>query len=230
MSPKRIALTIIGALVLGFIVFNFENWLEGHGWNNIFTDFEQTVKKMDFSLTGIWDAINAFMISDFAIGLLIGGLIFTFWDPIARYGKSLFGVGQSGQVEAETALVYEQRMAGKEGRVSRESEEKKLQRKAQIAVDDLKAEAVAYRNELIPALENYGHDAEWGKLKDWNDRVLQKLDEAGVPVSARSRVRTLNLFQAVYHDEEGKDGRQSKLESIWNEKINRLQKIIDNFD
>ena len=46
MSPKRIALTVIGTLVLGFIVFNFENWLEGHGWNNIFTDFEQMVKRM----------------------------------------------------------------------------------------------------------------------------------------------------------------------------------------
>ena len=118
----------------------------------------------------------------------------------------------------------------KEGRVSRESEEKKLRRKVQIAVDDMRAEAVACRNELIPALKDYDHDVELAKLKDWNKRVLEKLDEAGVPVGARSHVRTLNFYQAVYHDDEGKDGRQSKLESIWTEKINRLQKIIDGFD
>lgn len=93
MSIRRIVAAVLSLLVAGFVVFNFENWLEGHGWNDLFTDIEKSVTVMDpaFSPPEILNSINAFMISDFAVGFAIGALIFAFWDPVSRYSMNLVG-------------------------------------------------------------------------------------------------------------------------------------------
>lgn len=72
MSIKRIVAGVLGALVIGFVILNFEGWLAYHSLDNLFTDFETKVREMDFSLTWaeIGSAINRFMISDFAMAWL----------------------------------------------------------------------------------------------------------------------------------------------------------------
>ena len=98
------------------------------------------------------------------------------------------------------------------------------------ALDDLYAEGVAGRNRLIPPIADYDDEAERAALTEWSERVLLRLRDAGVGVSSRSNFRTLNKFDPEFHAIVGKKNSQSHVESMWNEKLNRLQVILAKFD
>ncbi len=229
MSTKRIIIAVFGALVLGFIGFNFENWLAGHGWNDLITDFEKEVKQVEWSWSAIWNGVNAFMISDFAIGLAIGGLVFAFWDPVARYGESLLGLSSSTPAN-ETELLRQQRLAKKEDRVGRELDEQQKVEAARHKLDDLFAEGVKLRNRLIPAIENYDNNNARSEMRRWSNKVVRTMTDAKVKLGARSRFRTFNRFDPEYTEAEGKSPAQHTVEAIYNEKLERLRAAIDSFD
>ena len=89
MSVKATAATLITALVLGFIIFNFENWLEWKGLDSVFIDAEKSVAGADWS---VWAVIVAFMTSSFMTGFAIAALIFGFWDIAVRATKRMLGI------------------------------------------------------------------------------------------------------------------------------------------
>jgi hypothetical protein len=64
-------------------------------------------------------------------------------------------------------------------------------------------------------------------LHKWQDRVLEKLDEAGVSVPIMSRFKTFHRFKPEF---QGKSEQQELLESIWDAKLKRLRVIMDSFD
>jgi hypothetical protein len=94
-------------------------------------------------------------------------------------------------------------------------------------LDDLYAEGVNHRNLLIPSVPGFDWGGHHDVLKEWDDRVLAHLDSDHVPVGSLSSFRTLNRFNPVYVEAPGKSDSQCKMESIWTEKLRRLQAIID---
>jgi hypothetical protein len=98
-------------------------------------------------------------------------------------------------------------------------------------LDDLHAEGVHHRNTLLPTLEKFtfatGVKEEQDIFDKWNKRALDVLDNDIITVKERSYFRTLDYFQPVYHEAEGKGPQQYRLEAIWNEKLNRLRNIIN---
>jgi hypothetical protein len=109
------------------------------------------------------------------------------------------------------------------------SDDPKAKRELQKSLDNLFKEGTLHLNRLIPAIENYDDKAERAILHEWQDRVLQKLDEAGVRVAVMSRFETFWKFDAEFHMPEGKSGQQGLLEGIWNEKLRQLRAIMDSF-
>lgn len=93
-------------------------------------------------------------------------------------------------------------------------------------LDDLYAEGVGERNQLIPTIDRFNAVAAREKLVEWSDRVLAKCDDQYVAMREKSAFRTLNLFEAKFHDSAGKSDAQKQLEAMWTEKLNRLQVII----
>jgi len=98
------------------------------------------------------------------------------------------------------------------------------------ALDDLYAEGVGSRNRLVPPISDYDDQIERANLDQWGDRVLQRLRDAGVGIASRSNFRTLNKYEPEFHAIAGKKNSQNHVESMWNEKLNRLQFIIAKFD
>lgn len=99
---------------------------------------------------------------------------------------------------------------------------------AKDALEDLHAEGVMHRNDLLP-IKQYDHEAERKILLEWSDRVVQALADAGVARGERRRFRTLNVFEPK-HPLIGVSGRQplqAHLELVWNEKLHQLESIID---
>lgn len=94
------------------------------------------------------------------------------------------------------------------------------------ALDDLYAEGVGHRNQLIPAIEKFNQEQERTKLGEWNERVLAKLDDEYVAMREKSAFRTLDLFQPTFHKAPGKSAEQEHLEAMWTEKLARLKIII----
>jgi len=97
-----------------------------------------------------------------------------------------------------------------------------------IVLDDFFAEGVAHRNRLIPVIQNFDHRNEISIQQEWDADVLQILRH--ISLKARSKFRTLNLYDGKFHMAEGKDARQLHIESVWNEKLDRLRSIIDTAD
>ena len=93
-------------------------------------------------------------------------------------------------------------------------------------LDALYAEGVGLRNHLVPTIPGFDWETEHAVLKEWDDRVLVQLDSEHVPVGRRSSFRTLNQFEAVFTPAPGKIDPQCHMESIWTEKLRRLQVII----
>jgi hypothetical protein len=91
------------------------------------------------------------------------------------------------------------------------------------ALDDLYAEAVGYRNKLIPPLPTFDYDAEHARMKAWEEKVAGLL--YFLP-HHHSPLRTLNEFHARARPGIGKVERQVRMESFWNEKIDRLGALI----
>ena len=89
MPIKRIIATLISALVLGFIIFNFESWLEWKGLDTVFIDAETSVSEMSLP---IWSQINAFIVSNFMTGFALAALVFGFWDWISRQLLALWRI------------------------------------------------------------------------------------------------------------------------------------------
>jgi hypothetical protein len=164
---------------------NVEGWAKENGYDKLYKLASQPPEW----LVTFWDTITG----SFGLGFILGGLLFAFWDPLARYGARL-------------VTTKEQ---------------------ARQALDDLFADGVRQRNRLLQPLQEYDDAAEREMLGDWSDRVVRKLDDANVPVGPKSRFRTLNLFQPKHAAVAGRGADQVKLEAIWNEKLDRLQKIID---
>jgi hypothetical protein len=99
----------------------------------------------------------------------------------------------------------------------------------QRQLSDLFDEGVKERNRLLSPIADYDEKHERRRLTNWSDTVVQKLDEAGVKLSVRSRFKTLNLFVPQHHPAAGRSPSAVKLEAIWNEKLDRLRVIIDGF-
>jgi hypothetical protein len=93
-------------------------------------------------------------------------------------------------------------------------------------LDDLYAEGVGHRNELILAIENFDHELERQKLIDWSNRVIAKSDDEYVAMREKSDFRTLNLFEPIFHSSKGKTRQQQDLEAMWTEKLARLKVIV----
>jgi hypothetical protein len=98
------------------------------------------------------------------------------------------------------------------------------------ALDALFAEGTKHMNRLIPPIEGYDDEAEREVLHQWQDRVLEKMDQLGVSVPIMSRFTTFWKFNATFHRIEGKNAQQELLEGIWDEKLRQLRVIIDSFD
>jgi len=111
-----------------------------------------------------------------------------------------------------------------EAQVGRQGVE--LVRKLATDLDNLFAEGVDRRNGLIPAVPEFDWDFHHAILKEWDDRVLALLDSDHVPVRLKSSFRTLNLFNGLHTEAPGKSELQCKMESIWTEKLRRLQNIM----
>jgi hypothetical protein len=86
------------------------------------------------------------------------------------------------------------------------------------------------RNKLLKPLSPYDDPSQREIVGTWSDRVLEKLNEAKVPLALKSRFRTLNLFQPQPLPIAGRDPAQVMLEAIWNEKLRQLREIIDGFN
>ena len=95
------------------------------------------------------------------------------------------------------------------------------------AIDNLYAAGVGERNRFLPVIPNLNLAEETEKLEKWYDEVVQLLSYLSIP--ARSRFRTLNLFPPKYAPAQGKTNDQIRIETFWNEKLDRLQKIIASF-
>ncbi len=61
---------------------NVENWAHENGYDNIYKLVSQPPPEW---LVTFWD----FITGSFGLGFILGGLLFAFWDPLARYGKRL---------------------------------------------------------------------------------------------------------------------------------------------
>jgi hypothetical protein len=96
------------------------------------------------------------------------------------------------------------------------------------ALDDLYNEGVGLRNGLLQPIPGFQFQVEKDKLEAWDDKVVQLLGYLSIP--ARSRFRTLNLFQPKFAAVEGKDPQQILLETFWNEKLDRLRAEIDKLE
>ena len=108
-------------------------------------------------------------------------------------------------------------------------------KKREIAksLDDLYAEGVKHRNEIAagPALgvkdysmEEYRQAID--QLGEWSDRTLKVMDNGSVPVRIMSAFRTLNTIRFGQRENLFL---KSHVRAIWNEKLERLQKVINSF-
>ena len=97
-------------------------------------------------------------------------------------------------------------------------------------LDNLYAEGVAHRNDLISPIPDFDLEADRIELRAWDERVLQSLRDAKVGIADLSRFRTLNLYEPAFHSVPGNADTQKYAESLWTEKLHRLQVIIGKLD
>ena len=90
-------------------------------------------------------------------------------------------------------------------------------------LDDLRAEGVKLRNCLIPNIPDYDHKSAKAIFHAWKDKILALLESKP---HHYSQIRTLNLYNAQFHDAEGKSAEQKRLESFYTEHLARLTAII----
>jgi hypothetical protein len=93
-------------------------------------------------------------------------------------------------------------------------------------LDDLYAEGVNFRNQVIPTIQNFDWNNHHSILKEWDAKVLAILNSDHVPVSQRSSFRTLNRYDGIATKIPDKSDAQCHMESIWTEKLSRLKPIM----
>jgi hypothetical protein len=148
--------------------------------------------------------------------MILMGLALIFWDS----RRHRLGVAIAGDASKQ----FNERV----GTPERDSDAMARLKLARV-LDDLLAEGVAYRNEILPALPEFDEPTERAKFLDWDARALAAMDDRYVQMREKSQFRTLDRFQPEYISAPGaraKSPKQEPLEAIWNEKLRILRVII----
>jgi hypothetical protein len=97
------------------------------------------------------------------------------------------------------------------------------------ALSDLHAGGVKLRNSVKYGAGDGLDDCfdEEGLFKEWNDKVLSVLDNDNITVRESDNFRTLDRFIPSVEPQQGRSVGLTHLEAMWNEKLDRLRKIID---
>jgi hypothetical protein len=99
-------------------------------------------------------------------------------------------------------------------------------RELMLALSDLYDEGVTHRNRVQFETRNFDLNGEQSKLYDWDRRTLAKLRNELLDPKYYTNFRTLNQFRSKYEEGYGKTPQQAHLESIWNEKLKRLNSAM----